>query len=61
VDKKLDIHLTEYSGKNEHYEYRIADFDKRLQHQGNRIKDWIDQIVGHLYEKSGFIIRDRKL
>ncbi|AFY43761.1 hypothetical protein [Nostoc sp. PCC 7107] len=61
LDKKLDIHLTDYQSKHEHYEYRINDLDKRIQHQGNRLKDWIDQIVTHLSEKSGFMIRDRKL
>lgn len=60
-EKKLDVHLTEYQGKKEHYDYRINDFDNRLLHQGNRIKDWIDQIATHLHENSGFIIRDRKL
>ncbi|PHJ59450.1 hypothetical protein VF14_27090 [Nostoc linckia z18] len=60
-DKKLDIHLTEYQGRNEHYTYLMNEFDKKLGHQGNRIKDWIDQIATHLHEKGGFIIRDRRL
>lgn len=61
TERKLDVHLTEYEAKKEHYDYRIHDFDKRLEHQGKRIKDWIDQIVTHLYEKSSFILRDRNL
>ncbi|MBE9209262.1 hypothetical protein IQ244_22680 [Nostoc sp. LEGE 06077] len=61
LDKKLDINLTDYQSKNEHYEYRINGLDKLLQHQGNRLKDWVDQIAGHLSEKTGLMIRDRKL
>ncbi|MBW4675375.1 MAG: hypothetical protein KME52_15535 [Desmonostoc geniculatum HA4340-LM1] len=61
LEKKLDIHLTEYQARKEHYDYLLNDLNNRLQHQANRVKDWIDQIVAHLHEKAGFIIRDRKL
>ncbi|MBD2412207.1 hypothetical protein FACHB389_35935 [Nostoc calcicola FACHB-389] len=60
-EKRLDIHLTEYQGRNEHYNYLFNDLNNKLGHQGNRIKDWIDQIAAHLHEKGGFIIRDRRL
>jgi hypothetical protein len=63
LDKKLDIHFADYKAKNEHYEYRINDFDKRLLHQGNRVKDWIEQIAEFIRAKAdaSFTIRDRKL
>jgi hypothetical protein len=60
-EKRLDIHLTEYQGRNEHYNYLFNDLNNKLGHQGNRIKDWIDQIAAHLHDKAGFIIRDRRL
>jgi hypothetical protein len=61
LDKKVDIHLVEYKAKVEFFEYRIHDLDNRIVHQGNRVRDWIEQIVAHLHEKAGFILRDRKL
>ncbi|MEH2070280.1 MAG: hypothetical protein V7K47_19340 [Nostoc sp.] len=60
-EKTLDIHLTEYQGRNRHYEYLFNELNNKLVHQGNRIKDWIDQIATYLHEKGGFIIRDRRL
>lgn len=58
TERKLDVHLTEYAGKKEHYEYRINDFDKRLDHKFNRLRGLIKQLAGFLSKESGFILRD---
>ncbi|MCC5640321.1 hypothetical protein LC593_31705 [Nostoc sp. CHAB 5844] len=58
AEKKLDVHLTEYQGKKEHYDYRIHDFDKRLEHKFNRLRNLIKQLAGFLNKESGFILRD---
>lgn len=58
VEKKLDIHLVEYQGKKEHYDYRIHDFDKRLEHKFNRLRNLIKQLAGFLNKESGFVLRD---
>ncbi|MBH8575778.1 hypothetical protein I8752_22795 [Nostocaceae cyanobacterium CENA369] len=58
TEKKLDIHLTEYQGKKEYYEYRIHDFDSRLEHKFNRLRGLIKQLAGFLNKQAGFVLRD---
>jgi hypothetical protein len=58
VEKKLDIHLTEYQGRKEHYDYRIHDFDGQLKHKFNRLRGLIKQLAGFLNKESGFVMRD---
>jgi hypothetical protein len=58
VEKKLDVHLTEYSEKKVFLEYRLNDTDKRIEHKFNRLSNWIKQIAGFLNKESSFQIRD---
>lgn len=58
IEKNLDVHLTEYAGKKEHYDYRIHDFDTRLEHKFNRLRGLIKQLAGFLSKESGFVLRD---
>jgi hypothetical protein len=58
LEKKMDVHLTEYNATKEHYDYRINDFDKRLEHKFNRLRGLIKQLAGFLNKESGFVIRD---
>ncbi|WP_144051333.1 hypothetical protein [Calothrix sp. PCC 7507] len=58
TEKKLDVHLTEYSEKKIFAEYRFNSIDKAIEHKFNRLANWIKQIGAHLYRQSGFEIHD---
>jgi hypothetical protein len=60
TDKKLDIHLIEYTEKKLFTEYRLNGTDKLVEHKFNRLANWLDQIAGFLHKQSGFQIRDDK-
>ncbi len=61
VERRLDIHLTQYSADKENiYEYRLNNADKALEHKFNRLSNWINQITGYLHKEGGFQIRDDK-
>ena len=57
-EKKLDVHLTEYSEKKLFSEYRHNATDKMGEHKFNRLRGMIKQLVGFLNKESGFILRD---
>lgn len=58
TEKKLDIHLTEYTEKKLFAEYRHNATDKLIEHKFNRLKKLINQLAGFLNKESGFILRD---
>jgi hypothetical protein len=58
VEKKIDVHLTEYGEKKQFTEYRFNDIDKRIEHKFTRLANWIKQIAGFLNKSSDFHIRD---
>lgn len=58
TEKKLDIHLTEYTEKKLFAEYRHNATDKLLEHKFNRLRGLIKQLAGFLNKESGFILRD---
>ncbi|MBD2197946.1 MULTISPECIES: hypothetical protein [Calothrix] len=58
TEKKLDIHLTEYSEKKVFLDYRLNATDKAIEHKFNRLANWIKQITGFLGKESNFQIRD---
>ncbi|MBE9054173.1 hypothetical protein IQ243_28035 [Nostocales cyanobacterium LEGE 11386] len=58
IEKKIDIHLTEYAEKKVFVEYRFNATDKLIEHKFNRLANWIKQITGFLNKESGFQIRD---
>ncbi|MCC5640232.1 hypothetical protein LC593_31250 [Nostoc sp. CHAB 5844] len=58
AEKKLDIHLTEYSEKKQFVEYRLNANEKLIEHKFNRLVGWIKQITGFLNRESNFHIRD---
>ncbi len=57
-EKKLDIHLTEYTEKKLFSEYRHNATDKLVEHKFNRLRGLIKQLAGFLNKESGFILRD---
>jgi hypothetical protein len=57
-EKKLDVHLTEYTEKKLFSEYRHNATDKQLEHKFNRLRGLIKQLAGFLNKESGFILRD---
>jgi hypothetical protein len=57
-EKKLDVHLTEYTEKKLFLEYRHNATDKQLEHKFNRLRGLIKQLSGFLNNESGFILRD---
>ncbi|MBD2609456.1 hypothetical protein H6G81_34445 [Scytonema hofmannii FACHB-248] len=57
-EKKLEVHLTEYTEKKLFSEYRHNATDKQLEHKFNRLRGLIKQLAGFLNKESGFILRD---
>jgi len=57
-EKKLDVHLTEYTEKKLFSEYRHNATDKQLEHKFNRLRGMIKQLSGFLSKESGFVLRD---
>lgn len=57
-EKKLDMHLTEYTEKKLFAEYRHNATDKLVEHKFNRLRGLIRQLAGFLNKESGFILRD---
>jgi hypothetical protein len=57
-EKKLDVHLTEYTEKKLFAEYRHNATDKLVEHKFNRLRGLIKQLAGFLNKESGFILRD---
>ncbi|MCC5620194.1 hypothetical protein [Nostoc sp. CHAB 5715] len=57
-EKKLDVHLTEYTEKKFFAEYRHNATDKLVEHKFNRLRGLIKQLAGFLNKESGFILRD---
>ncbi|MBW4615478.1 MAG: hypothetical protein KME21_19810 [Desmonostoc vinosum HA7617-LM4] len=58
TEKKLDIHLTEYTEKKLFAEYRHNATDKLVEHKFNRLRGLIKQLAGFLNKESGFVLRD---
>jgi hypothetical protein len=58
LDKKVDVHLTEYSEKKQFVDYRLNANEKLIEHKFNRLAGWIKQITGFLGKESNFHIRD---
>ncbi|MBN3905116.1 MAG: hypothetical protein HWQ35_00555 [Nostoc sp. NMS1] len=58
TDKKIDIHLTEYSSKKELIEYRLHGHDELIDHKFNRCWNEIKDIQNYL-AKDGFIPRSK--
>ncbi|MBD2360054.1 hypothetical protein H6G36_02370 [Anabaena minutissima FACHB-250] len=58
VEKKLDVHLTEYGEKKLFAEYRHNATDKLVEHKFNRLSGLIKQLSGFLHKESGFVLRD---
>ncbi|MCC5641071.1 hypothetical protein LC593_35650 [Nostoc sp. CHAB 5844] len=58
TERKLDVHLTEYTEKKLFAEYRHNATDKLVEHKFNRLKKLINQLAGFLNKESGFILRD---
>jgi hypothetical protein len=57
-EKKLEVHVTEYTEKKLFSEYRHNATDKQLEHKFNRLRGLIKQLAGFLNKESGFILRD---
>ncbi|MGV0103034.1 hypothetical protein NSTCB13_01605 [Nostoc sp. DSM 114160] len=57
-EKKLDVHLTEYTEKKLFAEYRHNATDELVKHKFNRLRGLIKQLAGFLNKESGFILRD---
>ncbi|MBD2605479.1 hypothetical protein H6G81_13285 [Scytonema hofmannii FACHB-248] len=57
-EKRLEVHLTEYTEKKLFSEYRHNATDKQLEHKFNRLRGLIKQLAGFLNKESGFILRD---
>jgi hypothetical protein len=56
IDKKIDIHLTEYNSKKELIEYRLHGHDELIDHKFGRCWNEIKDIENYL-AKDGFIPR----
>jgi len=60
VDKKLDLHLTEYHEKQIFVEYRLGGLESLIKHKFERLANWIKQVADLLYQHFGFQIKDDK-
>lgn len=61
IERRLEIHVTQYQADKEYiYIYRLNDHEKTIEHNFNRLANWITQIAGFLHRKTGFQIRDDK-
>ncbi|MDZ8096724.1 MAG: hypothetical protein RMZ42_33020 [Nostoc sp. DedQUE05] len=60
VERKVDVHLTEYSEKKLFVEYRLNGLESMIKHKFDRLANWVKQIVGFLNKQSNFQIRDDK-
>lgn len=58
LDKKLEVHLTEYSEKKQFVDYRLNANEKLIEHKFNRLAGWVKQITGYLSRESNFHVRD---
>ncbi|MEH2174824.1 hypothetical protein [Nostoc sp.] len=60
VERKVDVHLTEYNEKKLFIDYRINGVENLIKHKFDRLANWVKQIVGFLNKQSNFQIRDDK-
>ncbi|MDZ8135122.1 MAG: hypothetical protein RM049_07435 [Nostoc sp. DedQUE04] len=60
VERKLDVHLTEYNEKKLFVEYRLNGIENMVKHKFDRLANWVKQIAGFLNKQSNFQIRDDK-
>ncbi|WP_445629050.1 hypothetical protein [Nostoc sp. DSM 114167] len=60
VERKVDVHLTEYSEKKLFVEYRLNGIESMVKHKFDRLANWVKQIAGFLNKQSNFQIRDDK-
>ena len=60
VERKVDVHLTEYNEKKLFVEYRLNNNESLVKHKFDRLANWIKQIAGFLNKQSNFQIRDDK-
>jgi hypothetical protein len=58
IEKKIDIHLAEYNGRDELVQYRLKGHDEMISHKFSRCWDEIKDIEKYL-AKDGFIPRER--
>ncbi|MDZ8093722.1 MAG: hypothetical protein RMZ42_17595 [Nostoc sp. DedQUE05] len=60
VERKVDVHLTEYNEKKLFVEYRLNGIETMVKHKFDRLANWVKQIAGFLNKQSNFQIRDDK-
>ncbi|MDZ8090188.1 MAG: hypothetical protein RMY16_32235 [Nostoc sp. DedQUE12b] len=60
VERKVDVHLTEYNEKKLFVEYRLNGIESMVKHKFDRLASWVKQIAGFLNKQSNFQIRDDK-
>lgn len=60
VERKVDVHLTEYNEKKLFIEYRLNGIESMVKHKFDRLANWAKQIAGFLNKQSNFQIRDDK-